>query len=183
MLGWRRAVAQHVKTAMGSYHGPGSLGVDLFHGFCYSRRPATRPRRGLSGSARTTCLAGSSALVAAGCAEKLDATLWWLNAGANVTAPARNGDLPLHRAVRRGNDTVTRRLLEVGADASARGAKGRTWLHIAAWHGHLHLLEELGAALSVLDAMETAGWTAAHHAAARGHDRVLEGMTESWRTC
>ena len=95
--------------------------------------------------------------------------------GACLAGKYEMADL-LHRAVRRGNDTVTRRLLEVGADVSARGAKGRTGLHIAARHGHVHLLEELGAALSVVDAIDAAGWTAAHHAAARGHERVLEAL-------
>ncbi|KAK1749906.1 ankyrin repeat-containing domain protein [Echria macrotheca] len=99
-----------------------------------------------------------------------------LDAGADISIPMRNGDLPLHRAVRRGNSPLVQRLLALGADPTVKGAKGRTCLHIAARHGHVQLLDELANAPKILTMVDADGLTAADHAAARGHSRVLEAL-------
>jgi len=58
----------------------------------------------------------------------------------NIT---RNGDTPLHMAVREGDEAKVRQLLERGANVEERDSIGMTPVHFASIYGHLNVLNIL----------------------------------------
>ena len=60
-----------------------------------------------------------------------------LKAGANPSAPDRDGLTPLHHAAYLGLDKIGKRLLEMRAKANIQGRQGWTPLHEAAYSGKL----------------------------------------------
>ncbi len=86
---------------------------------------------------------GSSALVAAGCAEKLDAVLALLKCDVNVNDANLNGESILHYAVLDGEAGLVRRVLHLGGDPSISSRRGGTALHLAAHKGNVEIVKLL----------------------------------------
>lgn len=67
-----------------------------------------------------------------------------VDAGADLEAPTRIGDLtPLHIGAELGQSGTVRALLEAGANAESRNANGTTPLHFAALSGNVEIVEAL----------------------------------------
>ncbi|CAE7835514.1 ANK2 [Symbiodinium sp. CCMP2592] len=67
--------------------------------------------------------------------ELTDIVRTLLNAQADPTVVAENGDSPVHQAVGHNNWPMTQALLQARADPNAHGLRGRTALHMAAHTG------------------------------------------------
>jgi len=82
----------------------------------------------------------------------------------------------LFKAVKDGDTTQLRLLVQRGADLNACDPSGRTALHRAAWDGRMvivDLLLESGAKLNVQD---HSGYTALHIAAEKGHEEITSKL-------
>ena len=86
---------------------------------------------------------GSSALVAAGCAEKLDAALALLECDVDVNDANLNGESILHYAVLDGEVELVRKVLHLGGDTSISSRRGGTALHLAAHKGNVEVVKLL----------------------------------------
>ena len=60
-----------------------------------------------------------------------------LKQGSNINQPDKDGNTPLHTAVRYGQETVTEYLINNGADVKKATPDGHTPLHLAASLGRL----------------------------------------------
>ena len=96
----------------------------------------------------------------------------------SVTADPRKGCPPLHLAVKKGNEELTKFLLSKGADVNAIGTSGTTSLHIATEHGNLKIVEFLlkhGARVnSAYTSIFQEGYTPLHVAAEKGGKEIIE---------
>jgi ankyrin repeat protein len=98
--------------------------------------------------------------------------------GGDHSVRARNGDRPIHCAIRRSNWNVFERLLHAGASILDRGAKGRTVLHIAAKHNRGSLVDRLIRLGADPGAVDNDGWTALHHAVHGQHMEVISTLVQ-----
>jgi ankyrin len=105
--------------------------------------------------------------------EDMEAVDMLLRNRADHSIPARNGDRPIHCAVKRKDWKLLKRLLDAGASINDRGANGQTVLHIAARRklaSFVEALMELGANVQIADAD---GMSPMQLATGRGHQDVL----------
>lgn len=117
--------------------------------------------------------AGESALHRAACGHAGIAKLL-LQAGVDVNAKARGGEIALHLAALDGSVELLRLLLDAGADVHARAEGGATALHIACVRGDLDIVRALLEAGSELEAADDGENRALHRAAAEGHHALVE---------
>jgi ankyrin repeat protein len=81
-------------------------------------------------------------LARAGISDR-DSLKFLVDRGADVNLKDKNGDAPLHIAVRNDHLQLTKRLLDQGADVNLPGAEGRTPLEIAQTNGNRYISREL----------------------------------------
>lgn len=79
------------------------------------------------------------------------------------------GSTLLHQAVRKGDMTVVKKLLDSGYDVNIKDANGLTPLHCAAQCGHKDIAEFLLANGADAAAKDENSWMPVHHAAAKGY--------------
>jgi ankyrin repeat protein len=105
--------------------------------------------------------------------KALPALAQLMRKGADHSLRARNGDRPIHCAVRRGHRPLFQKLVDFGASVHDRGAKGRTVLHIAAMHGRSELMERLMEMGVDADARDGDGLTALQWAQRNEHSEAV----------
>ncbi|ROT75698.1 ankyrin repeat-containing protein [Penaeus vannamei] len=102
-----------------------------------------------------------------------------LEKGAKVNAKNKDGDRPLHSAVRGGSEAVVKTLLRKdGIKIDAADGAGRTPLHLAAEKGHNRIIQMLLKNGANVNAMRNDGWSALHEAAYNGHWTTLQQLRD-----
>jgi ankyrin repeat protein len=99
-----------------------------------------------------------------------------LKKGGKPSIPARNGDQPIHCAIRRSEWPIFTWLLKAGATVHDRGANNRTVLHIAAKHNKAALIEPLINSGANPYAVDDDGWMPIHYAVHGQHSKVVSNL-------
>ncbi|KIW00454.1 uncharacterized protein PV09_07979 [Verruconis gallopava] len=98
--------------------------------------------------------------------------------GGDHSIPARNGDKPIHLAIRRSNWTVFERLIRAGASILDRRTNGDTVLHIAVKHNRESLVSRLISLGADPGAVDGTGWTALHYAVRSQNMAILAMLAQ-----
>jgi RNA polymerase sigma factor (sigma-70 family) len=118
---------------------------------------------------------GWSPLWAAALFKRGEIVDYLLAHGADIQATTRQGETPLHGAVRGGDPAIVERLLRLGANVNAQADKGITPLHWAAWQRSSDIVALLLANQARVDCVDQHGHTPLALASA------AEGVTvEGW---
>lgn len=89
------------------------------------------------------------------------------------------GRTALHLAVRNGNETMTRLLLEQGADATRQDSDGSTALHLAAEYGHDGLAKLLLDQTADPNEIDFLGRTTRFKAVLSGSEKVVKLLLDA----
>ncbi len=109
--------------------------------------------------------------------EETRIALLLLEHGADPNVHSKvHDETPLHRAIRSGNVTVARALLDRGADPDARRIYEETPLHVAASQGETAIVEALLAAGAEIDALDHHENTPLQRAVAAHEHAVIETL-------
>lgn len=106
-----------------------------------------------------------------------------LNAGADITIPARNGRTPLYVAVEKSQISTFQTLISVSTTLSTSHSSsginqpvcithGSCPLHVAALHNKLEMIEFLVACGAHIDQVDSHGCTALYRALVHGHEAI-----------
>ena len=102
-----------------------------------------------------------------------------IDAGANINAKNRNGEIPLLIAVSEGHEKVVKVLVGAGANLDRTDRNAVTPLMWASRLGHAKIVTALLEAGANINAKDNDGWTALSAAKTSGHEAVVELLKDA----